>query len=159
MKMIALNVTWRLDLHPRGHSLRIVITPSVSIDLSIFRIKSFCTSVDCSRTSIVVGSVWMPMWQIFCASNARRVASKIFAFSNAFLFTFIGAAVITVRHGGRSFSIISFVLSFNDFLPVFVAPLHRTRTKKKQKLSKAVAAQTNSTKVTHTLPSAERARV
>lgn len=111
------------ELHPCGHSRRIVITPSVSIDLSTFRIKSVCTSIDCSRTKVVVGSVWIPTWQIFWASNARRVASRIFAFSNAFLFTFCGAAVITVRHGGRSFSIVSFVFSFDDFLADLVALL------------------------------------
>ena len=48
-------------------------------------------------------SVWVLTWVILCANNARRVASKIFAFNNAFLLTFDGGATADL-HGGLSFS-------------------------------------------------------
>lgn len=99
-----------MNSHPPGRSLRIVMVPSVWADLSIIWIRSFCTPMAFSRNNVVYALVCVATWLIFWASNARRVASKIFAFSNAFLFTFCGGAMMTVRHGGRSFS-----SSFDDF--------------------------------------------
>lgn len=101
----------KVYLHPPGVSFRIVIRPSVSTISSLIWIKSLWTPMDFSRNNVAVVSVWVPVWVIFWANNARLVTSNNFALSNAFLFTFGGGALITVRHGGRS----SFCISFEGF--------------------------------------------